>query len=295
VAYSNQILHSLDDKQKRLFIILAIFVFFFIIVLMILRFAISKQERRLEIDFLDVGQGDAILIKTPADQDILIDGGPDEVILQRLGREMGWFDRKIDLLLLTHPHADHVTGLIEVLRRYQVDKIIYTGVIDTTPNFLAWLDTIKKEKIDLLLANHYQKINLGEDLYLEILYPFTDFSGKYFDNLNNSSIVARLVYGQERILFMGDAESEVEKILLEKYDMRAQVLKVGHHGSKTTSWEFLKAVKPEISIISVGKDNQFGHPAPIILQEIEKLGSKLFRTDLDGTIRIYADKDKLYY
>ncbi len=249
----------------------------------------------LEVDFLDIGQGDSILIKTPYGQNVLIDGGPDYNVINRLAEEMPWWDRTIDLMILTHPHDDHVNGLNDVIRRYKVQKILYTGVVHNAPGYLTWLELIKNSKIPLVIIDRPQKITLGEDCYLDILYPRESLLGKEVANLNNSSIVAKLVYGQTKFLFMGDAEIEVEQELLENNtNLSAQVLKAGHHGSDTSSSEeFLAAVKPEKVVIQVGADNQFGHPSRRVIKRLERLGARVFRNDIDGTIRLYSDGQKI--
>ena len=250
-----------------------------------------SPPKELEVDFLDVGQGDAILIKSPFGQNILIDGGPDSKVIEELGKSLPFWDKRIDLMVLTHPHDDHVTGLIEVIKRYNVKKILYTGVVHDSPNYLAWLAAIRERKIPLVIIDRPQKIVLGDDCYMEIIYPRKNFLAQETDNLNNSSIVARLVYGQTKFLLMGDAEIEVEKELLaDGADLSAQVLKVGHHGSDTSSGEeFLKAVSPQIAAIQVGKDNDFGHPSLRILKRLERAGAEILRTDKNGTIKLVSD------
>ena len=250
-----------------------------------------SPPEELEVDFLDVGQGDAILIKSPFGQNILIDGGPDSKVIEGLGKNLPFWDKRIDLMVLTHPHDDHVTGLIEVIKRYSVKKILYTGVIHSAPNYLAWLAVIRERKIPLVIIDRPQKIVLGDDCYMEIIYPRKNFLAQETDNLNNSSIVARLVYGQTKFLLMGDAEIEVEKELLaDGADLSAQVLKVGHHGSDTSSGEeFLKAVSPQIAVIQVGEDNDFGHPSLRILKRLERAGAEILRTDKNGTVSLISD------
>ncbi|MFH0891204.1 MAG: ComEC/Rec2 family competence protein [Candidatus Falkowbacteria bacterium] len=249
----------------------------------------------LEVDFLDVGQGDAILIKTPAGQNVLIDGGPDIAVTRDLSRNLPWWDRTIDLMILTHPHDDHVNGLNDVLRRYAVKKILYTGVSHDSPGYLNWLRLVREEKASLLIADRPQTVRLGDNCYMEILYPLESVLGRRVENLNNSSIVAKLVYGDTEFLFMGDAESEVEKGLLEKnVDLSADILKAGHHGSDTSSSEeFLAAILPEIAVIQVGENNNFGHPSRRILKRLERIRTQVYRTDLEGTIRLISDGDMI--
>jgi len=251
------------------------------------------SRRNLEIDYLDIGQGDASLIKAPGGENILIDGGPDSKIISCLSEELSWWDRTIDLMILTHPHDDHVSGLIDVLNTYEVKKIVYTGVLHNSPNFLAWLNLIKEKKISMIIIEKEQKIDLGEDCFLEFLYPDQALFEKRSFNLNNTSIINRLECENKTFLFTGDMEEDLENYLLEKgVDLKADVLKVGHHGSETSSTEnFLKAVDPQFAIIEVGLNNSFNHPSRRVLKRFEKI--KTYRTDLNGTVRVFVDCDVL--
>ncbi len=251
----------------------------------------SEAKNNLEVIFLDVGQGDAILIKTPYGQNILIDGGEDEKIIKRLGEKLPWWDKRIDLMILTHPHSDHVAGLIEVLKRYKVLKVLYTGVNHNSPDYLAWLKIINEKKIDLNIINHFQKIILGENCILEILYPIDKKDIDDQTNLNNTSIVSKLSYGQISFLFMGDIEREIENVLISKSSkLKADVLKIGHHGSDTSSSiDFLKTVQPKYAIMEVGKDNDFGHPSSRIIKRLERQSIEIFRTDFDGSIKFISN------
>ncbi|MBU0722108.1 MBL fold metallo-hydrolase [Patescibacteria group bacterium] len=250
-----------------------------------------RAPKNLEIDFLDVGQGDAILIKAPAGQNILIDGGPDRTIIKRLAENLPWWDKQIDLMILTHPHDDHVTGLIDVLKRYQVKKILYTGVIHNAPNYLAWLKLVRDKKVPITIIDKQQIINLNQGAKMEILYPNESLLNKTVDDLNQSSIVLMLTYGQNKFLLTGDAGELVEKnLIVHGADLRADVLKVGHHGSKySSSQEFLDKVKPRLAVIMVGKDNDFAHPSLRIVKRLERIGAEIFRTDLDGTVRMISN------
>jgi len=247
----------------------------------------------LEVDFLDVGQGDSILIKSPYGQNILIDGGPDNSVISELDESLGWWDRRIDLMILSHPHDDHVAGLIDVTKRFRVEKAAYTGVDYDSPAYLEWLKIIGEKGVGLVIIDRPQKINLGDDCYLDILYPRNSYLGKTVDNINNSSIVIKLNCGLYNFLFTGDAENEIEHEFTEAYEsdiLQAKVLKVGHHGSDTSSGlEFLAAVRPEIAVIQVGEDNDFGHPSRRVMKRLERLGTKIYRNDLEGTIRVASD------
>jgi len=261
-----------------------------------------QPAKNLEVDFLDVGQGDAELIKTPAGQNILIDGGPDSSIIRRLGENMAWWDKKIDLMILTHPHDDHVTGLIDVLKRYQVKQILYTGVVHNGPNYLTWLEQVRNhrnsgtdKKIKMVIIDRPQTINLTNNCQLQIIYPSVSFLDRTINNLNNSSLVIKLVYDRSRFLFLGDMEKEVEQELLaNKIDLGAEVLKVAHHGSdSSSSQDFLAAVNPKIAVIEVGKNNDFGHPSLRVIKRLEREGAKTMRTDRDGTVKLISDGQKV--
>jgi competence protein ComEC len=254
-------------------------------------FESSEESKALEVDFLDVGQGDAILIKTPDHQRILIDGGPSNAALNKLGENLPFFEKEIDLVILTHPHADHLDGLIEVLKRYEVKKILSTGVIHTTPDYLAWLEEIKNQNVPMEIARAGETLDFGGGIKMDIFYPTEDLTGKQVENLNDTSIVAKLIFGQTSFLFTGDAETEMEEELInEGADLKADVLKVAHHGSKNaTSQNFLEKVQPKFAIISVGADNQFGHPNAMTVKRLENIGAEIFRTDEDGDIKIKSD------
>ncbi|HEX9664903.1 MAG TPA: MBL fold metallo-hydrolase [Patescibacteria group bacterium] len=258
-------------------------------------FSAPSDQNQLQIIFFDVGQGDSILIKTPYQQKILIDGGPDTTVIEKLGKYLPFYDKEIDLMILTHPHADHVTGLVEVLERYQVNKILTSGAVHTSAAYLSWLSEIKNQNIPVEIADGYRLIELGEDLKLEILYPLLDFSGQAVDNLNNVSVVAKLVYKNNSFLLTGDAELEAEEALLASgLDLKADVLKVGHHGSSTsTSQLFLETVEPDIAVISAGRDNDYGHPSFRTIRRLDRFDAIVYRTDLDGDIELTSDGNNL--
>ena len=247
-----------------------------------------------EVNFFDIGQGDAIFIVSPKRQQILIDGGPDSKILEKLGKEMPFYDRSIDLVILTHPERDHLAGLIEVLKKYKVENILWTGIKRDSAEFKEWENLIKDEKAKIFIAKTGQKIHCSTwndgHCYFEILFPFENLEGKEFENSNDTSIVARLVFGKNHFLFTGDISKIAERELVIRANIDSDVLKVAHHGSKTSSSEeFLKAVSPKIAVISVGKGNSYGHPHQEVLEIFQKFGIKVLRTDLDGDIKIISD------
>jgi competence protein ComEC len=242
----------------------------------------------LEVDFLNVGQGDAELIKTPYGQTILIDGGPDNSVLAELGRNLPWLDRRIDLVIDTHPHDDHVTGLIYAERKYEIERILMSRAQSNAPPFQEFLKTVAEKKTPVTIVAGSEAIDLGPDLVLQIIHPGKNDIGA---DLNEDSIVARLVYKNEAFLFTGDAGDQTEaELLAEKINVRANVLKVGHHGSETaSSLDFLRAVDPQFAAIECGANNQFGFPKADTLWRLQKVGAKIFRTDLNGTVRIRTD------
>lgn len=260
-------------------------------------FELAKPQR-LQATFFDVGQGDAIFIETPQRHQILIDGGPTSAVLEKLGREMPFWDRTIDLVILTHPERDHITGLLGVLKRYRVENILWTGVMRTTPEYNEWRALLEKEKAEgaaVFLAPPSKKILCancsGSAWYIEILWPEERITGRELKKSNDSSIVARLVFGTKTFLFTGDIEEKTEKALLSSgLQLDSDVLKVAHHGSKNSSSKpFIEAVAPNIAVISAGKDNRYGHPHKQTLETIEMAGAKIIRTDEIGTIVLISD------
>lgn len=239
---------------------------------------------------LDVGQGDAILLEVPSGQVILVDGGPDKKVLRRLGEELPFWERRIDLIVLTHPHEDHLAGLNAVIERYEVGAVMISGPEAKSASYRHLLETVKAKNIPLFVVEHPETLALG-DLRLDILFPLSSLKGKRLANLNDSSIVMKATYGQTDILLTGDAETTVEKQLLASgEDLSADILKAGHHGSETSSGEdFLQAVKPQAAIISSGAGNSYGHPSPRILKRYERFHIPVHRTDQDGTVHVVSD------
>jgi competence protein ComEC len=295
------------------------------------------------VTVLDVGQGDAILVDGPGDAEILVDGGPTPDLPHKLRRLLG-NDRTIDLVILTHPHADHLVGMIPVLERYDVGRILMTGAIHTTEEYDRFLEVIRDRKIPTTVAVAGQTYDIGPS-HLEILYPFDDLSGKRVENLNSSSVVAMLTVAKMtndeirmtnqtqnpndegsdtrslgisakggsasrgdstfdirassfRILLTGDAETDVEQAMLERYcadvladascpRLRADALKVPHHGSQdSSSPAFLDAVRPQHVIISAGAKNDYGHPHRRLLKRLERTSARVWRTDQHGDVTV---------
>jgi competence protein ComEC len=235
--------------------------------------------------FLAVGQGDSEFFRTAKGETVLIDGGPDNTVQTQLGKFMPFWERDLDLIILTHPHADHITGLIEILKRYQVKKIIMTGISHTAPQYLEFLKIIKAQKIPVAIALAGEIEELG-NIKIEILYPLESLAGKETDDINNTSIVAQIDFLNQKLLMMGDAGFSIEEKLVEKYghNLKSAILKVGHHGSRfSTDPNFLSYVSPQTAVICVGV-NSFGHPSPRTLNHLERAKIIIKRTDLDGNV-----------
>lgn len=255
---------------------------------------------------LDVGQGDSILIRAPTDEFILIDGGPDAAVMGQIARIMPFYERQIDLMILSHPHADHVNGLVEVLKRYEVKQVMMTGVSYKFAGYLAFLEQISQQKIPVVFAgarnpdsatgklvsanSSTADYRLG-NLFFDMIFPLQSLQGKTFENYNNSSIVFRLLWGKKIFYFSGDAElQEEDKILAMRLDLRADFLKVGHHGSKTSSSEaLLDRMKPLYAAISDGLQNKFKHPHAETIEHLMARKIEILRTDLDGMIEAVSD------
>jgi len=241
--------------------------------------------------FFNVGQGDAAFIRNAAGYNILIDGGPDSLVLKKLGLILPFWERRLDYLILSHPHDDHLLGLIEISRRYQIGQVIRP---DYSPSnyqieLFSRLNSGRETKITAP-----DKIILGPGCYLEFFQP--DLAANPNEDLNGISLLSKLSCHGANFLFTGDAGKTQEgKLLEEKADLKATVIKIGHHGSKTASGaDFLAAVGAKAAFISVGKDNKYGHPASEILARLEDLGIKIFRTDEPADWRILFNNSQYY-
>lgn len=269
-------------------------IFAALILLFILLF--SFGDRLLHVYIFDVGQGDAIFIILPTKETILVDGGPDDIVLQRLGRVLPFYDRTIDLMVLTHPHADHINGLIEVLKKFEVKNVMITGVSYNDSSYDEFLSILKQNQIPVIYIDGKSDYKLSSVIF-DIIYPLGPIQGEHFENVNNSSITFRLIYGHNVFYFSGDLEVEgEEKIIQSGPELDSDFYKAGHHGSRTSnSVEILELINPEYAVISCGADNSFGHPHYETLRNFQKNGIKVLRTDLDGDIHFPADLNRLLY
>lgn len=251
----------------------------------------QNSGRVLSVSFLNVGQGDAILIRAPLGQTVLIDGGPGKVVLGRLAAALPYFSRSLDLVLETHPDTDHVGGLPDVVSRYAVRGVMKPCIGSSNPYDQALDARAKEREIPIICAMPGQLIDLGNGAKMEILYAGQK-TGISEPKTNDASIVAKLSYGDSDFLFTGDTTEAVEKYLsyTEGKRLDSEVYKVAHHGSKTSSGEnFLKLVSPEVSVISVGAKNTYGHPHGEVLDRLTSLKSVILRTDQLGAIILESD------
>ena len=261
--------------------------------------AASMPDAHLHVSLLDVGEGDAILIQTPAHQDILVDGGPSpQAISLGLGEKMPFWDRTIDLVVSTHPHADHLTGLVEVLQRYKVKQVLSTNLDYDSLIYDEWLRLIEEKDIRCTVAQAGQQIDLGEGVVIKVLNPPMPLLTDTKSDINNNSVVLHLSMGEVSFLLTADIEREAEfELIAHRANLTSPVLKVGHSGSDTsTTPEFLAVVNPQVAAIPVGADNKFGHPSDEVIARLEEeVGSdNIYRTDEQGTIEFITDGKRLW-
>lgn len=245
----------------------------------------AEETGKAEITFLDVGQGDAILIEKGRMQ-ILIDGGDGQQILGRLGETMPLGDKRIELVIATHPDEDHLGGLVKVLENYEVGNVLESGIACDKDFCAKWKELITKNQTAVTDAKLGEQIEYGEDIALAVLYPFSGVAGKEYKNANDTSLVLKANINGKKYLLTGDTEDKIEKLLLQSnLDLDADTLKVSHHGSKNaTSAAFLSAVTPTRAVISVGKNNTYGHPTEEVLNRLRNMNVEILRTDEKGNI-----------
>lgn len=247
----------------------------------------------LRVTFLDIGQGDAIFIQSPSGAQMLIDGGKNRAVIRELSRVMPLFDRSIDVVLATHPDADHIGGLPDVLKRYRVGLVVQSSVLDPEGVDAVAFDTAVREEEDeggvQLVAERGQVIDLGAGVAFEILFP-DRFLPQVETNL--ASIVGRLTFGDTAFMLTGDSPDEIEKYLvaLDADGLQSNVLKAGHHGSRTSSsLQFVGFVSPEYGVFSRGCDNSYGHPHEEVVATFARLGIETFDTCTDGSVTFVSD------
>jgi competence protein ComEC len=253
--------------------------------------ALLRVDVHLQLHVLDIGQGDALLVTTRQQEHILVDGGPDEKVLSQLGEVLPFFFRDIDLMVLTHPHADHVVGLIAVLQRFHVGAVLMSAPVYRSEPYRAFLREVAAQGVPVYMAQANQDFALG-DTTVDVLYPFEPTTNDLMKDMNDASVVMKISEDGHSILLTGDAQTTEEAAIVARGDdVTADVLKAGHHGSHTSSgFSFVKAVAPRLIVISVGQGNTYGHPHREILETAASLGVNVLRTDLDGRIDLVFDE-----
>ncbi len=252
---------------------------------------VEEEKSTLQITYLDVGQGDCTFFLLPNGETMLIDAGnqgDEQTIIQYIQKQDV---TALDYVIATHPHADHIGGMAEVIRTFDVKNVYMPKRAHTSETFENLLDTIAEKDLTIQTAKAGKVLFDEDELKAEFLAPV----GDNYSNLNNYSAVLRLTYNEKHFLFMGDAEQEVENELLESgQDLSADVLKVGHHGSDTSSSKgFLEAVRPSFAVISVGVENSYGHPDPVTLTTLQELQADIWRTDEKGTVIVICDGENI--
>lgn len=256
----------------------------------------QNSHRELVFAMLDVGQGDALFIESPTGTQIMFDEGPTRKILGSLARVMPFYDRTIDAVIITNPDADHIGGFLDVLKNYKVDRVFESGALTDSKIYQNLKEEIRKQNIPNILAKRGMRLDIGGGAVIDILFPDRDVSSWA---TNEGSVVARLSYGDTSIMLAGDSTAKTEKIILSENSsahLRSTILKVGHHGSRTSSSvPFVQAVAPVYALISDGKDNKYGHPHQDTLDTLSSFGAKIFRTDLLGSIIMKSDGESFYF
>lgn len=250
----------------------------------------STSYPGIKISYIDIGQGDSELIQVNG-KNLLIDAGPNasrNKLMTFLGKQN---IKKFDVVIATHPDEDHIGGMGDVVKKYSIDKFIAPKKISNTRTFEYMVKSLKKKNMKIDLPKPGSKLDLGKNTTAEILAPNSD----NYSDTNNYSVVLKITYGNRKFLFTGDAEKESEDEMISKnYDLSSDVLKVGHHGSSSsTSENFLDKVNPKIAVISCGKNNKYGHPTKKTVNRLKKNDIQIYRTDVDGTIVLKSDGSKI--
>ncbi|QDP39348.1 ComEC/Rec2 family competence protein [Radiobacillus deserti] len=244
--------------------------------------SVVQQMGELKVHFLDVGQGDSMLIEAPNGKKVLIDGGrpsAGETVVQYLKNQ---HISSLDLVISTHPDFDHIGGLVDVLKKVHVKKVIDSGKLYYTDTYHEYMDVIHDKKLPVAIATKETNIDLGRDVSVQILNTYQEFRTN-----NESSIVILLQYRDTDFLLMGDVETKQEWKLLNKLPTDIEILKVAHHGSDTaSSVEFLRHITPEIAILSYGRDNPFGHPVDTVIDNLHQVRATIYSTAKAGNIII---------
>lgn len=250
----------------------------------------EKGSGVLKFIVLDVGQGDALYIESPTGKQVIVDGGPNKNLLREITKVMPQYDKHIDMIVVTNPDRDHYESFIPLLDKYKVDAVLEPGTTNPYPEYKVLEDKIASLKIPKMLARKGQTIDLGSGAYLEVLFPDRDPSGM---SSNDGSIVMKLVYGDTSVMLQGDSTAKIETYLrnsVSSTTLKSTILKAGHHGSRTSSTiGYVKAVSPKWTVISSGRNNDYGHPHKEILTTMKELGIPTYDTCDNGDLVFVSD------
>jgi competence protein ComEC len=252
---------------------------------------VFHEDRRgiLTFSVLNIGQGDALWIESPTGTQVIVDGGPDDTLRKELAAVNPWYDKHLDMLIVTNPDKDHYEGFLSVLKNYSVDAIMEPGTHSPTPTYAELEKVIADRHVPKLLGRRGERIDIGGGAYIEILFPDRDVSGL---STNDGSLVMRLVYGDTSVALQGDSPANVEQYLLglDGSRLHSTILKAGHHGSKTSSSEsYVREVSPQWAVMSSGIDNHYGHPNKETLATLDKLHIPALDTCVMGRIMFHSD------
>ncbi|GIO27866.1 ComEC/Rec2 family competence protein [Ornithinibacillus bavariensis] len=271
-------------QYKRLFALIMLFFLVFAAVDKSPTYA-KQLAKKMDVHFINVGQGDSIFIKTPNGKNILIDAGPPragKIVVQYL---KGLGVDKLHLVIATHPDRDHIGGLPAVLNTFEVEHILDSGKLHVTRAYASYMNEVRRQEIPMTIAKVGKHISIDPLLDFRILNGY----GKRKSN-NQSSIALKLSYNDVDFLFLGDIEDRQEKKIAQKYDVRAEIIKIAHHGSKTSSSsKFLEEVDPSVAIISYSKFNRFGHPVNRVIEKLIELNTHIYSTAAFGDLVIYTE------
>lgn len=263
-----------------------------LIILAFVLYSVVQNENRkgiLTFAVLNVGQGDALYIESPTGTQVIVDGGPGKALMREVAKVAPWYDRSIDMIVVTNPDKDHYEGFIPLLKKYSVETALLSGTNSETDTF-AYLENLIADKgVERIVALRGQKIDLGGGAYLEVFFPDREVSGL---SSNSGSIVMRLVYGETSVMLQGDSVKAIEDYLvgMDGASLKSTILKAGHHGSKTSNTEeYLRLVDPEWAVVSAGRDNSYGHPHAEVLNTMDNLGIEALGTCTGGRIVFESD------